>query len=93
MPRGGKPVTTADLIADKCELEDRLERLKEKSARLRKETYEEIDRLNDARYMDVLEKIFIDGLDLNDAADVLGYGRRHVQRLYSEALKALTVDE
>lgn len=91
MPRGGTPITKEELITDKIELEKRINRLKVKSQDLRRETYEEIDRLNDVRYVEVLECLFIDCLDLDQTADELGYGRRHIQRLYSEALKELAL--
>ena len=42
MPRGGTPVTIADLLSDKVELEERIERQKAKSKDLKKEIIEEI---------------------------------------------------
>lgn len=91
MPRGGSGLSKEDLILKKTELEERLTSVRRKSLDLRRETYKEIDRLNDVRYVEVLESIFIDCLDLDTTADMLGYGRRHVQRLYSEALRELAI--
>lgn len=91
MPRGGTPITKEELIIDKIELEERINRLKVKSQDLKRETYEEIDKLDDVRYVEVLECMFIDCLDLDQTADKLGYHARHVQRLYSEALKELAL--
>lgn len=89
MPRGGTPVTKAELICRKIELEERLKRFKTKSDVLRRETLDEIDRLIDIRYIKVLESIYIDGRDTVDTASYLGYHSRHVERLYSEAINEL----
>ena len=93
MPRGGTPVTLADLISDKTDLEERIERLKKKSKRLKTEILEEIDTLDDMRYVEVLEAFFIDGLTMEDIADECGYTVRHTYRLYSEAISMLALKE
>ncbi len=93
MPRGGQPVTTADLIAEKCELEERIDRLKEKSKKLRAEILSEIDRLEDPRYCEVLESFFIECKSLEEISDKLGYTDRHVYRLYSEGCTFLALTE
>ena len=90
MPRGGTPVTTSDLIADKIELEERIARLREKSKILKREILEEIDSLEDPRYCEVLEAYFIDGYTLEQIAEKECYTDRHVFRLYSEAITILT---
>lgn len=89
MPRGGTPVTTAELISDKIELEERIRRLKAKGKNLKTEVLDEIDRLDDVRYATVLEGFFIDCKSLEEIADNKGYTVRHVFRLYSEAIKFL----
>ena len=93
MPRGGTRVTTAELISDKIELEERIRRLKDKGETLRSEVLAEIDRLDDVRYAIVLEGFFINGYSFEDIADNEGYTLRHVFRLYSEAIKFLTMSE
>lgn len=90
MPRGGTPVTKAELITNKIELEERIKRFKAKSDILRCETLAEIDKLTDIRYIEVLESIYIDCRDIDDTADHLGYHRRHIERLESGAIKELT---
>ena len=45
MPRGGTPVTLADLVSDKVDLEKRIEKLKAKSRNLKEAIYAEIDSL------------------------------------------------
>lgn len=89
MPRGGQPTTITDLVADKVELEERIAALKLKSRRLRKETLEEIDRLDDPKHVKVLEMFFIDRLTLEEIAAELNYSNRHVYRIYSESLEYL----
>lgn len=91
MPRGGKPITTDDLIADKIDLKKRIDRLKSKSDKLKSEILEEIDSLEDYRYCEILEAFFIDCMSLEDIADNEGYTVRHVYRLYQEAVTELAV--
>ena len=91
MPRGGTPVTTDELIADKLELEERIERLQLKKRGLKNEILTEIDSLEDPRYCEILEAFFIDGLTLEEIAESEGYTVRHVYRLYSEAVTQLAL--
>ena len=91
MPRGGVPVTVEELISDKIELEERIERLRAKGRDLRSEILAEIDTLEDTRYVEVLESFFIDGYTLEEIADNEGYTVRHVYRLYSEAVTFLAL--
>lgn len=93
MPRGGTPVTIEDLIADKIELEERIDRLKRKSRKLRSEILEEIDRVDDTRYSEVLESFFIDCKTLEDIAEEMGYTDRHIYRLYSEGVTYLALSD
>ena len=93
MPRGGTPVTVEDLILDKAELEERIERLRAKGKGLRSEILAEIDTLEDTRYAEVLESFFIDGYTLEEIADNEGYTVRHVYRLYSEAITFLALNK
>ena len=91
MPRGGVPVTAADMVADKIDLENRIERLKEKGKRLKLEILEEIDSLDEPRYVAVLEGFFIDCLSMEAIAEYEGYTVRHVYSLYHDAVRALTL--
>ena len=91
MPRGGTPLTMEDMIADKSDLEDRIKRLKKKGVTIKKQILEEIDSLDDSRYCEILEAFFIDCLSLEDIADKEGYTVRHVYKIYSEAVRALSV--
>ena len=91
MPRGGTPVTIEELLSDKLDLEKRIQRLKNKKSMLKDEILEEIDTLEDSRYVEILEAFFIDGISLEDIADNEGYTVRHVYRLYSEAVTILAL--
>jgi predicted DNA-binding protein YlxM (UPF0122 family) len=91
MPRGGIPVTDADLIADKVDLEARIERLKAKSRDLKNSVYEAIDTLEDPRYCEVLEAYFIDCLSIEEIAEEMAYTERHVYTLYKEAISLISL--
>lgn len=90
MPRGGDPVTAADLLSDKQELEDRIKRLTDKGHVYRSEILARIDELDDPRYADVLEAFFIDCKNFDEIADEIGFTERHVIRLYSAGVWRLS---
>lgn len=89
MPRGGTPVTTADLIAEKDEIERRIKRLEVKSKTLKREILDKIDEVEDYRYAEILEAYFIDLKDFETIAEDMCYNLRHIMRLYSEAVNAI----
>ena len=91
MPRGGEPVTVADLIAEKQELEERISRMKGKAREARRQIADRIDELDDVRYASVLEAFFLDGMELREIAEAEGYTERHTIRLYTEGLAAITL--
>lgn len=93
MPRGGQPVTIADLVADKTELEERIERLKARAKRQRHDVLEEIDTLEDPKHAEVLELFFIECLTLEEIADKLRFSDRHIYRLYSEGVTYLSEND
>lgn len=93
MPRGGVPVTIDDLISDKMDLEDRINRLKKKSRDLKREVCEEIDLLEDSIDCEILEAFFIGGLSFEEIAEELGYSERRVIARYSEAIRILSLLE
>ena len=92
MPRGGEPVTREDLIADKVNLERRIKKLKGKGDDIRREILDIIDELEDPRYAEVLESFLIDDMTFKEIADDMDYTERHVIRLYSEAIDAVTLN-
>ena len=91
LPRGGDPVTLADLVADKTDLEERIDRLKDKGRGIRREILSKIDDLDDTRYAEILEAFCIECKDFEEIADETGYNVRHVIRLYSEGIGAIVI--
>lgn len=89
MPRGGKRVEVSDLIADREELERRIDRLESKGKEIKSEILDQIDGLDDPRYAEVLESFFIDCKDFYEIAEEMDYTERHIIRLYSEGILAL----
>lgn len=91
MPRGGQPKTSEDFIADKLELESRIERLELKGREYRHEILETIDNLEEATHAEILESLFIYGESLEDIGEALGYNLRHTYRLYARAMDAVII--
>lgn len=89
MPRGGTPVTMEDLMSEKLETEERINRLCVKGKKLRSETLEKIDTLEDSRYAEILELFFINSMGFDAIAEKTGYTVRHVIRLYTEGIEQL----
>lgn len=89
MPRGGTPVTMEDLMSEKLETEERINRLCVKGKKLRSETLEKIDTLEDSRYAEILELFFINSMGFDAIAEKTGYTVRHVIRLYTESIEQL----
>lgn len=92
MPRGGTPVTIEDLIAEKLEIEQRIRRLEDKGRLIKVEILDKIDELDDTRHAEILESFFIECKDLETIADDNGYTLRHTIRLYSDAIRAMSVE-
>jgi hypothetical protein len=88
-PRGGTPITVEDLIADKLELEERLERFKAKAQKAKREILSELDELEDDRYSELLETYYIDCIPFETISENMGYTERHIYRLFNEAISAL----
>lgn len=90
MPKGGAKITNEDLIAEKKELEDRINRLLLKGRTYKGEILEKIDELEDPRYAEILEAFFIDLKGFEEIGENMGYTTRHVIRLYSEAIASMS---
>ena len=93
MPRGGASRELSDIISDKQELEDRINRLVSVGREYRAQILALIDRLDDPRYAEVLEAFFIDCKDFEQIAEGMGYTERHVIKIYSRAIMALSFPE
>ena len=87
MPRGGSAKTPEDLIGEKIEIENRIRRLKTGSEEIKREILEVIDAIGDANLCEVLEYRYIDDMEPEEIAEVMGYGSRHIQRLLSQAIE------
>ena len=65
----------------------------QKSKDQRREIIEAIDELDDRRVAEVMESVYIDGLDMYDISDSTGYSIRHVYRLYLQGLDAIEIPQ
>lgn len=90
MPKGGTPVTLDEILSEKYELEDRINRLVRKGRKMKVEILDKIDQLDDVRQAEVMEMFFIDCLDFDTIGEKCGYSMRHVVRIYSDALMSIT---
>lgn len=93
MPRGSNPITEADLIADKIELENRIQRLEDRGKEYRREIITVIDDMTDYKYSDILESWFINGDSPETIAENEGYTVRHIFRLYAEAVEQINIPD
>lgn len=93
MPRGGDPVTLADLVADKADLEARIGRLMRKGRQYKLEIMEEIDdRDLDLKEAELLELYLVEGLSVPEIAEQMDYSERQAWRIYKDAKAALLSD-
>lgn len=91
MPRGGTPITKEDLIAEKDEKIDRLNRLEVKGKRIKADILDKIDDLDDPRYAEVLESYCIDCKNIEVIADENNYTTRHIERLLADAIESISL--
>ena len=89
MPRGGTPITKEDMIAEKDDIQRRIDRLEVKGKIIKGEILDIIDELDDTRYAEILEAFLIDCKDFGEIAEDNCYSVRHIERLYSEAIKSV----
>lgn len=92
-PKGGTPVTIDDLLEDKIVCENSIKYLNENGKKIKSNIMYCINKIEDVRYCNVLEAYYIDCMSLNAIADTEGYTSRHVYRLYTEAIKAVSLDD
>lgn len=91
MPKGGEHTSKEDLIAEKVDLERRLRNLEAKGSRLRTETLDMIDNLDNVHEAEVLERYLINGEDFDVIAIAMKFTERHVVRLYTSAVSKIAV--
>ena len=92
MPRGGASdwTVTADRL---IEFERVVNARVRDMCRLKRLAQEAIDRVEDARYRELLELYYIDGFTWEQVAETMEYDVRHVTRLHGEALLKVRVPE
>lgn len=83
MPRGGQPVTMESLVAEKIELQDRINA---KNTR-RRAILESIESMRSERDRMILKLHFIDGLTHEAVAERINYSVTQTRRYYEAALE------
>lgn len=89
--KGGIPITINDLLVDKIELEDRVDRLSKKGRKIKTEIIDKIDSLDNCKYCEILEAYFIECKTLAQISYDMGYSDRHTRRMYSEAMQIINI--
>ena len=87
MPRGGRTLTTDDLLIKKEETEHRIQNLLDRSKKIRYEVFDCIDTLEDDRFAEILECYFIERLTFEEIAEQKNYSVRHVGYLYGKGIE------
>lgn len=82
----GKIQTIEDLIADKDDLERRINNLCQKGRQIKREVADIIDTLEEPQQAKVLEMFFIECKSIEIIADELAYNQRHVVRLFNAGI-------
>ena len=82
MPRGGQAVTMESLIAEKLELQDRINA---KNVR-RRAILESIERMDSERDRRILKLRFVDGMTHEEVAERINYSVMQTRRFYEAAL-------
>ena len=83
MPKGGQPVTMDSLVAQKMELEERINR----KCMKRRAILDSIERMVNARDRLILKYRFVDDLTHDEVAERINYSNMQVRRYYEEALE------
>ena len=83
MPRGGQPITMESLVAEKIELQDRIN---EKNAR-RRAILESIERMPGERDRRILKLRFVDGMTHEEVAERINYSVMQARRYCDTALE------
>lgn len=92
MPRGGGVdwTETADRV---IELERRLQAQIAEMCRQKQAAIEAIDRVEEAKYREVLELYYLDGYTWEQVTERMSLDKRWVYRLHGKALQRITVPE
>lgn len=87
MPRGGAPITIADALADKVDLERRIEKMKIVAVQKKEIVQSYIDTVMSPRHNDFLTMYYIKCMSVEEIADSMPCSVRHAWRLYREGLR------
>lgn len=93
MPKGGDHRSKEDLIAEKVDIERRIQKHIDKGTRYKSEITDMIDTLDDRHEAEVLERYFIYCETFGMIAAKMGYTERHVIRLYTAAVTKIAQSE
>ena len=91
--KGGIRKTTEDWIAEKIDLEKRIEKLNKYGESLKEETYDIIDTIMEPKLVEIMEHLFIKGYEMEDTADMLGLSKRQLLRKYRDAIDSIKLEE
>lgn len=91
MPRGGTPYTTADILADKEDIERRKARFEQLAIQKRSRVEEYIDTVLSIRHNTLLYLYYIKGLSIEEISEREGYSVRHSWRLFREAVELVDI--
>jgi RNA polymerase sigma factor (sigma-70 family) len=91
MPRGGQPMSTADLIAKKVDLLNLYERdlkLAEEAKLVIDECIRSVDSIRDRT---ILSMKYVDGMSYARIAEVLNYSSRQIKRINKNAVENMKI--
>lgn len=91
MPKGGQPTGLDDLLIQKEELQERINRLVTKAHKERRNICIVIDKLDDPIQADVMERYFIGCLILEDIAEEMGYSLSGIKKIYHAGMRNVQV--
>jgi len=91
MPRGGAPVTIADALADKVDLERRIEKLRIVAIQKKEIVQSYIDTVLSPRHNDFLTMYYIKCMSVEDIAKTMPCSVRHAWRLYREGIRMVDI--
>ncbi|MCH4175902.1 MAG: hypothetical protein LKF43_00245 [Streptococcaceae bacterium] len=94
MPKGGgTPISLDELISRKDELKIRINKAIKQSDDVRMKVLSVIDNLEDVRHCEILEAYFIENLSFEQIAEEYNYSLRHINRMYSQGIRKLTISK
>lgn len=92
MPKGGQPAGLDDLLIQKEELQERINRLVTKAHKERRNICLVLDKLDDPIQADIMERYFIGGLILEDIAEEMGYSLSGIKKIYHAGMRNVQIN-